>query len=235
VFWTEVAAAHGAGNHQRAGRLYHSTSRALYFVAAWVSCLLLPYSREILSLTVGRNYAGATVSFALMLLYPIHQSLGRINASFLQAVGDTRAYSNIGVAVLAISLPVSYVLMVPRTAPIPGLGLGAIGLTLKLIVVNVLSVNLLSHRIARRMTIAFDWWFQVVTIAALLAVAFGCRTLAFALLGGSAARVPGMAAAAVAYAAVTAALIYASPVLVGLSAADVADLGRVCRTVARVG
>jgi len=237
VFWTEIAAASGAGHHERVATLYRSTSRALYFAAAWVSCLLLPYSREILSLTVGSSYAGAAASFALMLLYPVHQSLGRINGSFLQAVGDTSAYARIGVAVLAISLPISYVLLAPRTATLPGLGLGAIGLTLKLIVVNVLSVNLLSYRIARRMAIAYDWRHQVITIAALLAVGFACRTIAYRMLGGgeSTLGMPGMAAAGTAYAALTAALVYATPVLVGLTASDVADLGRVCRTVVRVG
>jgi O-antigen/teichoic acid export membrane protein len=236
VFWTEIAAASGANDHERLIRLYRSTSRALYFVAAWVSCLLLPYSREILSLTVGSSYVGATASFALMLLFPIHQSLGRINGSFLQAVGDTSEYARIGVAVLAVSLPISYLLLVPRTATIPGLGLGAIGLTIKLIVVNVLSVNLLSYRIARRMHVAYDWRYQVVSIAALLAVGFACRALAYGLLGSEATfSMQRMAAAVTAYAAVTAALIYAMPVIVGLTASDIADLGRVCRTVIRVG
>jgi hypothetical protein len=86
------------------------------------------------------------------------------------------------------------------------------------------------------MAIAYDWRYQVVTIAALLAVGFACRATAYSLLGGGPTlSVPGMAAAGTVYVAVTAAMVYATPVLVGLTASDVADLGRVCRTVMRVG
>jgi O-antigen/teichoic acid export membrane protein len=175
VFWKEIAAATSRGDYSRAVLLYRSTSRALYFVAAWMSCLLIPYSREILSMTVGRDFVAAAVPFAIMLLYPLHQSMGRIGGSFLHATGETALYSSVGIGAMMLSLPVAYILLAPQTAIVPGLALGAIGLSVKAVVTNVISVNLQARAIARRFGTVYDWRHQIGVLFFLIFVAFASR------------------------------------------------------------
>jgi O-antigen/teichoic acid export membrane protein len=223
VFWKEIAAATNAGDRVRAASLYQAASRALYFVAAWVGCLIVPYSREILALTVGGAYAAAAVPFGLMLLYPAHQALGRVTAAFLYASGETGLYSRLGVIALAASLPIAYALLATRDAALPGLGLGAVGLAIKLIAVNVASVNLQASAIARRLGIAYDWGHQVLTLGGLLALAFACRALVDLLVGVSISP-RGIAAAAAGgllYACASLALVLRRPGVVGLTRGQV--------------
>lgn len=225
VFWKEIAAAAAAGDHARAAILYRSTSQGLYFVAAWVSCLLLPYSQHILTATVGREYAGASLPFALMLMYPLHQSLGRITGSFFHAVGDTRIYSRIGIGMMLVSLPTAYFLLAPRTALVSGLGLGAAGLSIKMLAINVLSVNISAYAIARRLGTAFDWYHQIVILGLLLALAFGCRWVAQALFGG-ANLVAAIGAGIVMYVAVSAVGLFRYPEAMGLSRSQAGAIAR---------
>lgn len=237
VFWKEIAAATASGDRDRAAKLYRSTSGALYFVAAWVGSLLIPYSREILSLTVVGGYTGAATAFALMLLYPVHQSMGRVGGAFLYAVGDTALYSRVGVLGLISSVPIAYLLLAPRSAVVPGLGLGAVGLTIKMIAVNVTSVNLQAYAIARRLGTTYDWRHHVLTLGCLLALAFGCRFAAQELFGVSSSA-PGLAAAivgAAAYTAASAVLLVRRPAVVGLTPAQASAITHTYRQLLRIG
>lgn len=232
VFWTETAAATAAGDRDRVILLFRSTSRALYFVGAWVSCLLIPYASEILRLTLGVAYTAGAAAFTLMLLYPIHQTLGRVYGAVMQASGETGAYSRIGVIVLILSLPITYFLIAPRSALLPGLGLGALGLAIKMVVVGIISVNLLAVSIARRIGAAWDWIHQVGTPALLLAIAYGCRALVHLVSPAiGPAGIVSAAAGASAYALISAGIVYQSPELVGLSRAQTASIVSLYRSV----
>jgi hypothetical protein len=92
------------GDRERVILLFRSACPRALFHAAWITCLLIRTPGN-LTITVGIGYAGAAASFALMLLYPIHQSMGRICGSLMQAVGETHLYSQIGMASMAASLP----------------------------------------------------------------------------------------------------------------------------------
>lgn len=226
VFWKEIVAATASGDHARAAMLYRSTSRALYFVAAWMSCLVIPYAQEILRLAAGPEFTAAAVPFAVMLLYPLHQSMGRIGGSFLHATGDTALYSRVGIGAMMLSLPVAYVLLAPRTAVVPGLALGAIGLSIKAVLTNAISVNLLARAIARRFGTAYDWLHQVVVLACLLGLAFLCRfaattafrpvlpghTLVASVIGG------------MAYVVASLTVVIRYPIIIGLTPAQVATI-----------
>ena len=236
VFWKEIAAATSGGDIDRARLLYGSTSRALYFVAAWISCLFIPYSAEILAMTLGSDFKGAGYAFSIMLLYPIHQSIGRISGSFLQAAGHTALYSKVSMVALTLSLPLSYLLLAPRSGLVPGLDLGAAGLTVKMVTLNILSVNLLAFTIARRFQMRYDWRHQIATVVLLLGLGFGSRLLAAHLV--SATRVAPLLAVpalgGVFYLAMTAFIVFRRPAIVGLTPAQATSILRVYRQLMRV-
>jgi O-antigen/teichoic acid export membrane protein len=220
VLWKEVAEATERGDLARAATLYGAACRGFYFASAWVSCLLIPFSREILAWTVGPGYEGAAPVLMLLLLLPLHQSLGQIAGTFFYATGRTRAYARIGLVVMAVSVPWTYLMLADNAAPVPGLGLAAVGLAVKMVLLQIVSVNVQAWTIARDNGVPFEWGYQPGVFALLLGLGFACR-----LGAGGAARLVGLrepflaeaALTAVAYAGAAGVCVYAVPSLAGLT------------------
>jgi O-antigen/teichoic acid export membrane protein len=149
VFWKEIAHAQERADKARLQQLYDTVTRSLYAISAWISCLLIPYTREIITRSLGAEYSAAWASLAVMFFYPIHQSLGQIQGTFFYATGDTARYSRLGLIWMAISIPIAFVLLASPSQFRFGLGLGALGLALKLVFVQFLAVNVQNYVIAR--------------------------------------------------------------------------------------
>ena len=172
VFWKEIAEANASGNKERLHYLYTKTSRVLYFISAAGACFLIPFSRNILVLLLGPKYEAGWVCMAIMFFYPVHQSLGQINGSFFYATARTRLYSKLSIIVMLISIPVTYFILASHSAIIPGLGLGSVGLALKMVIFQIISVNLLAYFIARFSKWRFDFFYQFKILSILLAASF---------------------------------------------------------------
>lgn len=76
----------------------------------------------------------------IMLCYPIHQTYGQLCGSMLMSLERTDLIRNMGLFSLALGFIFSYFLIAPNSFFIPGMGLGAIGLSLKMIT-KVIIVN----------------------------------------------------------------------------------------------
>ncbi len=172
VFWKEIAEANSFGNMERVRLLYNQVSRSLYFVSAVISCLMIPFTRDILALLLGPSYQDAWLPLGLMLLYPMHQALGQINGTMLYSMGKTHARSTAGLINMAISIPTVYILLAPKSAMIPGLQLGAVGLALKMVACQLITVNLMAFFVARYIKAAFNWTHQINVLLLLLPIGF---------------------------------------------------------------
>ena len=182
VLWKEVAEAAHRNDLQRLSYLYSKVSRILYFVASATACGLLPWSNELLALTVGEDYSGGAVTLMLMLLYPIHQSLGQIGGTLLYATENVRLQVKLNVFVMATSLVFAYVMMAPPDAFIPGLNLRSGGLAWKMLIVQAVSVNLLMWFIARSFDWKFHWQFQYVVFGVCFTLGWVMHQIAALLL-----------------------------------------------------
>jgi len=140
IFRQMVAKAHGENNKSYIQSLFKK-SRAFYFVSAFISIFFLFHSREIIYLIGGDQYFGAKVPLMIMLCYPIHQTYGQLCGSMLMSLERTDLVRNIGLFSLALGFIFSYFLIAPNSFFIPGLGLGAIGLSLKMITTQIIIVN----------------------------------------------------------------------------------------------
>ncbi|GAB3443555.1 lipopolysaccharide biosynthesis protein [Massilia solisilvae] len=186
ILWKEIAEAHHQGNLERVGALYRRASRMLFFVGAFLAGAMQPLASDILRLTVGEAYVGGTLAMAIMLLYPVHQSMGQIGGTLSFATGHTRAYAWSSSVGMAISLVVAYLVLAPATAPVPGLHMGAEGLALKLVGAQVISVNVLAWMIARIFGWRFDWHYQVFALAGCVCLGWLAHWLAWQALGADA-------------------------------------------------
>jgi len=223
IFWKELAEASARQDKARLARLYNKVNRGLLMLGALVSCFLIPWAKQLVMLLLGEAYQDSWPVLALMLLYPIHQSIGQVNATTFMACERTKEYMVIALIGQMAALPVSYFLLAaPTVAPVPGLGLGAYGLALKMVGVNILLVNLQAWIIARFNHWKFEWFYQLATIVPLLALGYLAKAMAELVVSTDASSdlrlhlVAGMLIAGVLFLPCAAALLWLQPRLAGL-------------------
>lgn len=223
IFWKEIAEAHRSGDLERVKDLYRRASRALFFAAACGAGLLIPHSGWILTLVAGGQFAGGAAALGLMLLYPCFQSIGQLNGAYFYATEDTRTHVAISSLSLFAGLPLTYLALAPRTAWVPGLGLGAAGLAARWALLQIAAVSAQSWIIARRQKTRSDLAHPLLVLGSLLAIGFGAK-----LVGAALARVLPAAGgftafglSGLAYAACVAALVYRFPGRAGTSVEEI--------------
>jgi O-antigen/teichoic acid export membrane protein len=220
VFWKEIAEANSLGNMERVRLLYQRVSRILYFLGAVISCVMIPFSSEILALLLGPSFQNAWLSLSLMFLYPIHQSMGQITGTMLYATGRTKAQSYIGILFMAISIPTAYLLLAPSSAIVPGLQLGAMGLAIKMVGCQLIGVNLSGFFVAKYINADFDWRHQINVLVLLLPIGFLSKLFIeylFALIPFGRQTILVMAVSGVFYLANVATLVCFFPSIAGLN------------------
>ncbi|MCD6572672.1 MAG: oligosaccharide flippase family protein [Thermoplasmata archaeon] len=172
VFWKEIGEAHAQGNKERLYYLYTKISRALFFVAAVGACFLIPFSKEILVFLLGPKYKPGWLCLAIMFLYPIHQSLGQISGSYFCATAQTKLYSKIAIARMIFSIFITYFVLASPSAKIPGLGLGSVGLALKMVILQIIGVNIFDYIICGYSRWKTEFSYRGVGIILLLIISF---------------------------------------------------------------
>lgn len=173
VFWKEIAAAWVQADLKRVEALYFKVSRSLVMFSAIITGALFPWSKEIVINFLGPIYADSWAVLAIMLLYPIYQSLGQVGGTMLLASGFTNKNLAVSTFFLVIGLPVSYITLAPHAGVlIPGLELGAIGMASKTVLLAMVSTNFQVWLISRYCGWVFDWQYQFVGIPIMLALGY---------------------------------------------------------------
>lgn len=179
IFWKEIAHALAKHDQARVSMLYRKVSRGLVMLGAITTGLLLPWSEQIVMIFLGKAYAQAWPVLAIMLLYPIHQSMGQIGGTMLLASSHTHKYMLVSMVIMLASMPFSYFMLAPTTGvSVAGLGMGAVGIAVKMVLLNIVSVNIQAWVIARYNGWDFDWMFQVIGIPLMIVLGYLVKALA---------------------------------------------------------
>ncbi|MFC1822595.1 lipopolysaccharide biosynthesis protein, partial [Thermodesulfobacteriota bacterium] len=112
----------------------------LYSIAAYFGCFIAVQARSVTYILGGEAFQHAMLPVMIMAFFPIHQTYGQLTGSVFYATGQTFLYRNIGITFMLVSLPVTYFLIAPPENF--GLGLGATGLAIKLVVLQFINVNI---------------------------------------------------------------------------------------------
>jgi len=160
IFWKEISEAHYNNDIKKVKRLYLKVSRSIYFIGAIISGGLIPWSEEIIALLLGKTYAPGALTLTIMFLYPVHQSMGQIGSTMLYATGNTKTLTVIGSIFMLTSIAAVYIVLAPTT--LYGFELASQGLAIKMIVMQLIQVNIMAWYIARIFKWNFDWLYQVV-------------------------------------------------------------------------
>ena len=224
IFWKEIAEAHHQGNMERVRALYRKVSRGLFFVAASVSGLLMPWSEDILRLALGPAYVGGAGVLAMMFLYPIHQSMGQVGGTMMYAMGHVRAQVAVGMAFMVLSIAVSWFVLTPQDADIPGLGLGSVGLACKMVVMQFLGVNVIAWYLAKRLETVFDWQHQLIVLACCIGAGWLAYIATGWLFDTSAPVVGSFLFSTLLFAAMTMVVVWFAPSLAGVSRGEISGM-----------
>ena len=234
IFWKEIAEAHHRGDLARTGALYRRVSRLLFFVGATVAGLLIPWAADVLSFVLGSAYVGGAAALGIMLLYPIHQAMGQIGATMMYATERVKTHVIIGGAVMVFGIAMTYFVLAPRDATVPGLGLASTGLAAKMVGVQIVGVNVLAYTIARINGWSFDWIYQPITLGVCIGIGWLVRVAAVAALPASFPLPVRLGAAGVVYSGLLAAALFAAPSLAGFTRPELmTDLRRLSDGVLR--
>lgn len=164
VFWKEIAEAHKNKNLKLVKKLYLNSTRMLFFIGLMISIPLLPWANDILFIILGDSYTKGSIVFLIMLLYPIHQTVGQINGTMFYATENTRPYVIGNIIFLILSIVFTIIFLAPKDFLIPGLALGSVGLAIKLVFLQFIQVNAFSWFLAKKFNWNFDGFNQIFLI-----------------------------------------------------------------------
>lgn len=224
IFWKEVAEAHHQKNINRVRYLYSKTLRSLFFVSAASAGFLVPWAGEILRVVLGPDYVGGVATLTLMFFYPIHQSMGQITGTMAYATGQLSLYARIGMIFMAVSILVTYFILAPDTAALPGADLGSLGLACKMVIMQIVSVNVLAFYLAHRLEIRYDWVFQPITVIITLFIGFSVHFIASPFILGDIIFWPNFILSGLIYLISLILLVVIAPNLIGLERTDIAKV-----------
>ncbi len=126
---------------------------ALFSISAYFSCFIALQADKVIYIFGGGQYEGALAAVTIMAFYPIHQTYGQLTASLFFATGQTVLYRNIGIIFLILGLPLTYFLIAPSDKL--GLNAGATGLAIKMLLLNVICVNVQLYFNAKQLNLRF--------------------------------------------------------------------------------
>mgnify|MGYP006094404903 CR=1 FL=1 len=177
ILWKEIAEAYHQKNMDLVSSLYQRTNRAIYVCAAFFVGASLPWSSEILNTLVGSDYSAGNKTFMLMVIYTAHQSLGQINGVLLLATKKVKIHTIIGSVAVIAGVAASYYILAPAEAVIPGLNMGSEGLAWKMVIINLVMVNILMYVIAREFNWKYQWFYQFYVLGLAILVGYLVKNL----------------------------------------------------------
>jgi len=121
----------------------------------------------------------------------------------------------LGLTFMVASIVVVYFMLAPDTMAVPGLGLASQGLAMKMVVIQLISVNIQAYVIARIFGWRYDWLYQVAGLSFVIMLGYLAKVVTSVVLSDLVTMQ--FFVSGVVYLIMIASLIYFMPWLSGLS------------------
>ncbi|MBQ7617691.1 MAG: oligosaccharide flippase family protein [Desulfovibrio sp.] len=222
----ELSIAWGQKDVEAMGHLLKRFAPLLYVLAAYFSCFTLAEGPTLVNLFGGAEFAMAVLPVQIMALYPLHQAYGQLAGSVFHATGRTHILRNMTALECLYGLSLTWFFLAPNEYF--GLGLGAIGLAIKTVGVQFITVNAYLYLASRFIPISFlkNLAHQIVSLALLLGLAFLARTLTMCCPHAETFSLLRFLASGVIYTLFTTGLCLIFPQIMGLTRNDLRELFR---------
>lgn len=222
----ELSIAWGNRDKKAMGHLLTRFAPLLYVVAAYFSCFTVAEGATLVRIFGGAEFTAAILPVQIMALYPVHQAYGQLAGSVFHATGRTRVMRNLTALECVYGFGTAWLLLAPPEYF--GFGLGAVGLAVKTVVVQFVTVNIYLWLASRMIPLDFsrNLLHQIAALTVLLALAFGCREVTLLLSPGEIASVARFLISGLLYSVSTTCLALVFPPLLGLNRSELRELFR---------
>ena len=140
LFTRELSIEHGKKSIKKMKKLFIKYVPIFFFISATLGIFFLFNAETIVKIIGGKEFSSAVSAVALMSIYPIHQTYGQLNASVYFASERTVIYRNIGIFSNVLGLFLTIIFLSPNSTF--GFGLGAIGLSFKMVIAQIIGANI---------------------------------------------------------------------------------------------
>ncbi len=135
----EFSIAYGEKDFEKMRYYFQRFIPMLYSIAAFLSVFIMLQADKVALIMGGESFKGSSMAIAIMALYPIHQTYGQLSGSVYYATGKTKLFRNIGIIMMLVSLPFTFLILAPSA--LHGLNLGSTGLAAKMVLFQFITVN----------------------------------------------------------------------------------------------
>ena len=135
IIMREFSKSYGQKDIRNIRKLFFRYIPMLYSLAAYFGVFISMHSDTVLSIFTDEKFKDAYLALMIMAFYPIHQTYGQLSGSLFYATGQTKLMRNISLFVQPIGMMLSF-------GFIYLLDMGAVGLAWKMIIAQVLGVNI---------------------------------------------------------------------------------------------
>ena len=177
VFTTDFSIAWEKSDFFEMRKLFNSLVHPLVFITAFLSFYVASNGTDIMILLGGKSYEGAGFSLVILALYPIHQTYGQLCGAVLYSSGKTDIVRNVSIPFQLIGLILVFYFISPNN--LGGLNLGSIGLAYKMILIQVIVVNIYLWYCTKILSLSFlqHLFKQFLILAILFLFSFGLKSL----------------------------------------------------------
>lgn len=134
----EMSVAHGNSDMERMRRLYRYYVPLLFGVATYFSLFTSMQAESITFFFGGEKFAEAVKTVAIMAFFMLFGTYGQLSGTIYYATGRTRLYSALSIIQMVAGILLAYFLIADSGHF--GLGLGAVGLSIKMVGMQVVGL-----------------------------------------------------------------------------------------------
>jgi len=177
LLFREFARASGNNDINQMRHLFQRYIPMLYAIAAFFAIFVAVQSPTLSIILGGGDYVSASLAVSIMAFYPIHQTYGQLSGSMFLARGETKLYRNISIGSSLIGLPLIFWLLAPPA--LFGLELGAVGVAIKMVVLQFFAVNVQLWYNIKFLNLSFKkfLWHQILVVFLFFGLAMIISTL----------------------------------------------------------
>ncbi len=168
----EFSVAFADKNIVQMAKLFERYSPMIYSIVAFFSCFLVLNADKVIYIFGGQEYNKAYWTVTIMILYPIHQVYGQLCGSIFYAMGETKLYRNVAIVFMVLGVIFSYIFIAPHD--MMGLDMGATGLAIKMVILNIIDVNVMLYLVSVLIDVDFKRLLghQILIVAVLMVFSF---------------------------------------------------------------
>jgi O-antigen/teichoic acid export membrane protein len=166
IITREFAKSYGERDIESMRRLFLRYIPMLYSISAYFAIFVVTQSENILAIFTDEKFKDAYLVLMVIAFYPIHQTYGQLSGSIFYATNQTKLMRNISLAVQPFGMLLTFLLIYK-------LNLGAIGLAWKMVIVQIIGVNIQLYYNTKflKLNLKYFLWHQIYSVVPLLILA----------------------------------------------------------------